>query len=229
MKKAVIALLVGVLALATATGAIAEHKPGHPAKGAGAQGKGKGKGKQSAKTKKAKKKQAAEKVTICHRTMSETNPHVTIKVARQAWDHAHSKHGDQMGACNGEAEPKGTTAATSTLAAVAGATGTGSFHVDVRLGTNSARVCYTLMVTGVDATAAHIDTTAAQTIGGVNYAAGAIVVSLKTPNAQGKARGCTTVSLAIGQALKASPGSFFVNVHSAAFPNGQVQGTLTAV
>jgi len=214
MKRPLIYGMTALLALGTATAALATHNPGHPAKPAKAQAK--------AKTQQG---QSGGKVTICHRTLSEENPHRTLRVAKKAWDNAHSKHGDQMGACQ-NGQPTATTEASSTLTAVAGATGSGTFHVDVRLLKNRARVCYTLMATGFAATAAHIHTTAAQTIGGTAYAAGGIVVPLKAPKS-GASRGCVNVSRAIGAALRANPGDFYVNVHSAAFPDGQIKGTLT--
>jgi hypothetical protein len=164
------------------------------------------------------------KITICHHTHSQTNPFVTITISPSAWP-AHQAHGDTMGACQ-NGEPKGATRLTTNLTAVAGATGSGTAVVDVRLNKKSALVCYTLNTTGVDATAAHIHTSTAQTIGGQSFAANAIVVPLKTPNGNGLARGCTKTSLAIGQALLANPSNFYVNVHSASFPGGQIQGTL---
>jgi len=45
--------------------------------------------------------QYPEKVTICHRTGSQKNPAVTIRVSRNAL-RAHLRHGDTMGPCAGQ-------------------------------------------------------------------------------------------------------------------------------
>ena len=219
MRKLLAFAAAGALALVGTTAAVANHKPGHPeppAKGKKAKGK--------AKTQQQGQKPA--KLTICHRTLSTERPTVTLKISERAWK-AHEQHGDTQNSCQG-GEPRGATRLDSTLAAVSTATGSGTAVVDVRLKKNSAQVCYTLNVTGVDSTAAHIHTFAAQTIpiGGQSFAANGIVVPLKTPNAKGMARGCAKTSLAVGQALLENPGAFYVNVHSASFPGGQVQGPL---
>ena len=98
--------------------------------------------------------------------------------------------------------------------------------LDVRVKKRNAIVRFTLNVSGVDATAAHIHTSTAMTLGAASFAANSIVVPLKTPNADGVARGSKRVPRAVGLALLNQTASFYVNVHSAAFPNGQVQGTL---
>jgi hypothetical protein len=209
MKRYLAAALVALVALVAVTAALANHKPGHPTPRGH-----------------ANQQNGDRKVTICHRTGSTTNPHRTIRISRRAWENAHSEHhehGDTEGACQ-NGEPRGSTALDATLTPVSGASGSGSAHVDVRLLRNAARVCYTLRVSGVDATAAHIHTSVA--FG--SFQPNDIVVPLKTPNRSGRARGCTRVTRAIGEAILAHPGNFYVNVHSAAFPNGQVQGTLTA-
>jgi hypothetical protein len=213
-------VLVTVLALAGATVALASHghpgKPPHPSQSQ----KGKGKGK-------AKGKSKPDKMTICHRTLSAKNPTVTIKVSAHAWP-AHKAHGDTENACGAEGQAKGFTRLTASLAPVAGASGSGSAVVDVKVGKNRARVCYTVLVTGVDATAAHIHTSTAMTLAGTSFAAASVLVPFKTPAKNGAARGCTQPTTAVGQAILADPSSFYVNVHSASFPTGQVQGTLSA-
>jgi hypothetical protein len=218
MKRTLMAALVAVLALAAATVALASHghpgKPSHPSQSQKGKG-GKAKGQQS----------KSDKMTICHRTLSKKKPTVTIRISSRAWP-AHQAHGDTRNACGAESRPRGFTRMTTTLAPVAGATGSGSATIDVKVGENRTRVCYTLLVTGVDATAAHIHTSTDVTLGGTSFAAGSIVVPLKTPK-QGSARGCTQTSTAVGQALLDNPSNFFVDVHSAAFPTGQVQGTIS--
>jgi hypothetical protein len=219
MRTPLILLVAVVLAGAATTAALADHKPGHPAKPAKAHGKGKA----------AAKKPKPTKIEICHRTMAGEDAHHTIRISDRAWP-AHERHGDAKGACTGENnEPAGTRAVQTTLAPVSGATGSGAFHADVRLLKNDkARICYTLSVTGVEATAAHIHTVAAQDYASApDVAANGIVVPLKTPDNGGLARGCTNVPREVAVDIRDNPAEYYVNVHSAAFPNGQVQGALT--
>lgn len=42
-----------------------------------------------------------------------------------------------------------------------------------------------------------------------------------------KAKGCTTTSMANANAISATPGSFYVNVHNAKYPGGAVRGQLS--
>ena len=215
MTKTIATVLAAVVALAGATVALADHKPGHPAKPQAGQGKAKGK----------QKAGKPAKVQVCHRTLSEKNPTRTIRISERAWP-AHERHGDTQGACDEESAPPQTTRLTADLSAVAGASGSGTAVLDVRVKKRNAIVRFTLNVSGVDATAAHIHTSTAMTLGAASFAADSIVVPLKTPNGDGVARGSKRVSRAVGLALLNQTASFYVNVHSAAFPNGQVQGTL---
>jgi CHRD domain len=163
-----------------------------------------------------------EKMWVCHRGRA-------IRISERAVP-AHVGHGDTVGRCGAGVVPAGMgfTRLRADLNPVANATGNGRAVMAVRAFQRFAVLCYRLNVRGVTATAAHIHTAAAQTIGNRSFAANAIVVPLRTPNANGVSQACRLVRPNVGRALIANPGSFYVNVHSAAFPNGQVQGTLTA-
>jgi hypothetical protein len=104
---------------------------------------------------------------------------------------------------------------TATLRPVSGATaGSGNATFTIRLGQTT--LCYTLTVTGLaDVTAAHIH----------RGSTAAVVVPLNTPTT-GSSSGCTTVERALLREILQNPGAFYVNVHSTAHPNGQVQGNL---
>jgi hypothetical protein len=79
------------------------------------------------------------------------------------------------------------------------------------------QVCWTFTVTGIDkATAAHIHK-------GRAGVAGPIVVPF---GGTYKPKGCTTPSKATLAAIEASPNDYYVNVHTAKYPNGAVRGQL---
>jgi hypothetical protein len=95
--------------------------------------------------------------------------------------------------------------------------GTGTAQLRINAGQN--QVCYTLTVSGLDpATAAHIHR-------GAPAAAGPVVVPLAAPTG-GASHGCATVSRDLARELIRNPGAFYVNVHTAAFPNGAIRAQL---
>jgi hypothetical protein len=104
---------------------------------------------------------------------------------------------------------------TANLQPVSGATGSGSATVTIRRG--QAQLCYTLTVSGLtDVNGAHIH----------RNSTGAIVVPLTAPTG-GTSSGCESVSKALLQEILDTPGAFYVNIHTATFPNGQIRGDLT--
>ncbi len=172
------------------------------------------------------------KITICHRTGSTTNPFRRITVSSRAVTNpnsgsgtilrGHMRHvGDLIlpgaPACPaGPPKPSQGVKLTATLQPVSPATtGSGSATVTIRLG--QGQLCYTLTVSGLtDVTAAHIH----------RASTGAIVVPLTAPTS-GSSGGCVDVDKPLLQEILASPSAFYINVHTASFPNGQVRGTLT--
>lgn len=88
--------------------------------------------------------------------------------------------------------------------------------------TGPTTVCYSIVVTGIaKPTAAHIHKGGPST-------AGPVVVPL-TPPARGTGgaiAGCVTAPAATVAQIKASPGSFYVNVHNGPFGGGAIRGTL---
>ncbi|OYW44399.1 MAG: hypothetical protein B7Z08_05945 [Sphingomonadales bacterium 32-68-7] len=104
------------------------------------------------------------------------------------------------------------------FAALKGAEGQGSATVVVNPPEGTA--CYLVNVTHLtDVTAAHIHRGAAG-------AEGPPVVTLTAPT-EGSAGGCATVAADLAQALLASPGDYYVNVHTRAQPNGAIRGQLS--
>jgi hypothetical protein len=170
------------------------------------------------------------KITICHKTGSATNPYRRITVSSRAVTNptsssgtvlrGHMRHaGDLLlpgaTACPSSAAENRGVRLTANLQPVTGATGSGSATVTIRVGQST--LCASLTVTGVaNVTAAHIH----------RVSTGAIAVPLTAP-ITGKSSGCTTVEKAVLRQIVANPGAFYVNVHSATYPDGQVQGNLS--
>jgi CHRD domain len=96
--------------------------------------------------------------------------------------------------------------------------GRGSFSATL----DGRTLCYGIQVKNIaNPVAAHIHT-------GGPEDRGAVVVPLKQPGKgdPGASAQCVRVSRSQAGALNANPGSFYVNVHTAALPNGAVRGQL---
>jgi hypothetical protein len=172
------------------------------------------------------------KITICHKTGSSTNPYRRITVSSRAVTNPDSQSGKvlrgHMGhagdlilpgapACpTGAAKGAQGVKLTATLQPAAPATtGSGTATVTIQLGKK--QLCFTLTVSGLTGvTDAHIH----------RGSSGAIVVPLTAPTS-GTSSGCVTVEKALLQEILASPAAFYVNVHTATFPAGQIRGDLS--
>jgi hypothetical protein len=97
--------------------------------------------------------------------------------------------------------------------------GTGTAHLTF---TPDGKVCVDLATSKVDAaTAAHVHT-------GAKGVAGPVVITLPTPK-DGRASECVNADKAAAAKVTADPASAYVNIHTAALPNGAVRGQLTKV
>jgi hypothetical protein len=168
------------------------------------------------------------RMTICHRTGTTANPYRRITVSSRAVlrpgsvpglvVRAHMRHAGDILFPGLTPCPAGTPNLPGRLSAnlqpVTGATGSGTASFTFRVGRSE--VCYTLTVTGLtNVTAAHIH----------RVAGGAIVVPLTAPTT-GTSSGCVVIDPALLREIVNTPGAFYVNVHTQANPDGQVQGTL---
>jgi hypothetical protein len=96
----------------------------------------------------------------------------------------------------------------------------GNGTVEVRVAPAEAQVCWDLYARSIDpATAAHIHRGAAGT-------AGPPVLTLTTPDAAGRSQGCATVDQHLARELAMRGYEFYVNVHTAAHPQGAIRGQL---
>lgn len=95
-------------------------------------------------------------------------------------------------------------------------TATGS--ASVWLNPGQSRVCYAVTVEGLTGTlsGAHIHIGAA----GVN---GPVKVPLAIPDLAG----CADVDPELIKAIRQNPGNYYINVHTSAFPGGEIRGQLT--
>jgi CHRD domain len=84
------------------------------------------------------------------------------------------------------------------------------------------KVCFAILVHGIKKpNAAHIHR-------GAPGVAGPVVVGLTPPRTgnAGFSSGCTTGARSVLADIKAKPGSFYINVHTADFPGGALRGQL---
>lgn len=97
--------------------------------------------------------------------------------------------------------------------------GDGVAQIDIDAANGS--VCATWDLVGIDAaTAAHIHA-------GTAGVAGAVVVTLPTPEADGTGGDCVSgQDVGVLQAIVDNPAAYYVNVHTDAFPNGAIRGQL---
>ncbi|MDR6904422.1 hypothetical protein J2X63_000108 [Agromyces sp. 3263] len=94
----------------------------------------------------------------------------------------------------------------------------GSFSYDI----DGTQFCYTLEVSGLSApaTAAHVHV-------GVRNAPGPVVIPLAVPMATDfEVAACTTASADLLAAIEADPSAYYVNVHDANNPGGEIRGQL---
>lgn len=98
------------------------------------------------------------------------------------------------------------------------ADGTGT--AEIRVNVPGGEVCWDLYARGIEpATAAHIHRGAAGSVGPP-------VVTLTTPDANGRSQGCAPVDQQVAQAMAMQAFAFYVNVHNAAHPAGAIRGQL---
>ncbi len=96
--------------------------------------------------------------------------------------------------------------------------GTGTAEIIVTPRDN--RVCWDVYARQIDpATAAHIHRGAAGS-------AGPPVVTITTPDAAGRSQGCATVEPQLAREMVMQGYNFYLNVHTAAHPQGAIRGQL---
>jgi hypothetical protein len=168
--------------------------------------------------------------SICHRTSSASRPYVKLRVTA-AGQRAHLRHPADIipaprGACPRTilTATSGGTALRTVLtgeAEVPAGDPVGSGEAVVRVRRGQGQLCFSIEVRNITlpAAAAHIHR------GGAGEA-GPVVITLRTPNAEGRASGCVTASRALVSQILANRALYYVNVHTSDFPGGAVRGQL---
>jgi len=96
-------------------------------------------------------------------------------------------------------------------------TGTATLHFNP----GQQQICYELKVSGIGtANGAHIHA-------GAPGKSGDVKVPLNAPGADGTSKGCASVDPAVLKEIMGNPSAYYVNVHTAEFPNGALRGQLT--
>lgn len=96
----------------------------------------------------------------------------------------------------------------------------GNGTVELRVSPGGGQVCWNLYARAIDpATAAHIHR-------GTAGAAGPPVVTFTTPDANGRSQGCAAIDQQLARHMVYGAQDFYVNVHTAAFPQGAIRGQL---
>ena len=95
----------------------------------------------------------------------------------------------------------------------------GSGTVGLTVNTGKSEICYDIVVKDIQApTAAHIHA-------GPSGSSGSVKVPFKKA-ADGAWKGCVAVDKALLDDIVKNPGNYYVNVHTADFPNGALRGQL---
>jgi hypothetical protein len=96
----------------------------------------------------------------------------------------------------------------------------GNGTVEIRVNPGSGSICWNLYARAIGpATAAHIHR-------GNAGISGPPVLSLTTPDANGRSQGCATVDPGLAREMVVAAQDFYVNVHDAAHPSGAIRGQL---
>ena len=96
----------------------------------------------------------------------------------------------------------------------------GNGTVEIRVVPTTGSVCWNLYARQIEpATAAHIHR-------GVAGSAGPPVLTLTTPDGNGRSQGCATVDQQVAREMSVAAQNFYVNVHNAPHPQGAIRGQL---